>query len=174
MMRPQENSVESKARKATNRGFSLIELLVVVAVILVLAGISIPNFIRAKMAANESSAVQGLRTITTAQVSYSTTYGVAYGIGYAPTLADLGGTSSIPTASGADLIDTVLSAGSKAGYVYTLTPLTYDTVGNVITYSVNADPQVPGSTGQRHFYTDQTGVIRANDNATAGSSDNPV
>jgi type IV pilus assembly protein PilA len=173
-MSPQNNSMERGTKLDTNRGFSLIELLVVVAVILILAGISIPNFIRAKMAANESSAVQGLRTITTAQVSYSTTWGIAYGIGYAPTLADMGPTAGTPGPTSADLIDAVLASGTKSGYVFTLTPLTYDSVGNVITYAMNADPLVVGSTGQRHFFTDQTGVIRENQTTTAGVSDTPI
>jgi type IV pilus assembly protein PilA len=173
-MRHQKSSPENGNRLDGNRGFSLIELLVVVAVILILAGISIPNFIRAKISANESSAVQGLRTITTAQVSYSTTYGLGYGIGYSPTLADLSGTAATPGPTSADLIDTVLASGIKSGYYFTLTPLTYDNQGNVITYSLNADPQVVNSTGTRHFYTDQTGVIRANETVTAGPSDTPI
>src|SRR5579872_5423324 len=94
------------------KGFSLIELLIVVAIILIIAAIAIPNLMRAKMAANESSAVGSLRTITTAEVSYSTTYGT----GYAP-LANLGGAAPCAAAAAtACLIDNVLAAGTKSGY----------------------------------------------------------
>src|ERR1700733_10831641 len=99
------------------RGFSLIELLVVVAVILIVAAIAIPNFVRSKLRANEASAVSSLRSITTAEVVYSTTYQ----IGYSSSLAALGGSGGTIDQSNAGLIDSVLSSGSKSGYSFTYT-----------------------------------------------------
>src|SRR5260221_937326 len=98
------------------KGFSLIELLIVVAIILIIAAIAIPNLMRSRMAANESSAVGSLRTINTAQVTYSTTYGP----GFAP-LPALGGPDPC-TASPATpcLLYSVLSPGSKSAYTLTV------------------------------------------------------
>jgi type IV pilus assembly protein PilA len=150
------------------KGFSLIELLIVVAIILIIAAIAIPNLLRSKMAANEASAVGSLRTINTAAVSYSTTYG-----GYPAALTNLGPASSATSAS-ADLIDSVLSNGSKSGYTFTYVPGATDANGNVLSYSVTADPTSRGTTGQRGFFTDQSGVIRANTTGTATSSSTPI
>jgi len=157
----------TRRRYPSNRGFSLIELLVVVAVILIIMAIAIPNFIRSKMRANEASAVQNLRNITTAEVVYSTTYE----IGFSPDLPSLGGSGVVVDQTQAGLIDQVLSGGQKSGYVFTYTALTTDSLSHVTSYSVNADPLVQGNTGIRHFYADQTGVIRANDSVTAGATD---
>ncbi len=105
------------------KGFSLIELLIVVAIILIIAAIAIPNLLRARMSANESSAAAGIRTISTAEVTYFTTYN---GTGYADTLAKLGTPTAgctAPSSTSACLIDAVLSAASstttpKSGYVF--------------------------------------------------------
>jgi hypothetical protein len=72
------------------------------------------------------------------------------------------------------LIDQVLAAGVKSGYIISLTPGTPDPQGNIVTYSVTADPQVPGSSGDRHFYMDQTSVIRSNPLVPAGPGDAPI
>ena len=144
-------------------GFSLIELLIVVAIILIIAAIAIPNLMRSKMAANEASAVASLRTINTSSVSYSTTYGAF------PTALSQLGPSSTPSSTTADLLDSVLSTGTKSGYTFSFTAGA--TAGT--SYSVNADP-VSSSTGQRHFYTDQTLVIRANTSTGATSGSNPI
>ena len=146
------------------KGFSLIELLIVVAIILIIAAIAIPNLLRSKMSANEASAVGSLRTINTASVSYSTTYGT-----YPPARPSLG-PSTTPSSTAADLIDSALVTGKKSGYQFTF-------VANTTTYqqySIQASPVSPGITGQRYFYTDQSGVIRVNVSQAATSTDNPI
>lgn len=163
-----KNSKVSRGSRGS-AGFTLIELMIVVAVILIIAGIAIPNFIRSKMRANEAGAVANLRTISTASVVYNTTYGA----GFAPSLPALGGNPTTPSTSQAGLIDSVLSSGVKAGYTYSYSPLN-DSNGNAVSYSVTADPITPGTTGDRHFYVDQTAVIRSNLTTTAGPSDMPL
>jgi type IV pilus assembly protein PilA len=150
------------------KGFSLIELLIVVAIILIIAAIAIPNLLRSKMAANEASAVGSLRTINTAAITYSTTYG-----GYPTALANLGPASSA-TSGTADLIDSVLSGGTKSGYVFTYVPGASDANGNVLSYSVTAEPASRGTTGQRGFFTDQSGVIRGNPTGPATAASTPI
>jgi type IV pilus assembly protein PilA len=156
--------------RRSQRGFTLVELLIVVAVILIIAAIAIPNFITSKLRANESGAVENMRTITSANVVYSTTWQT----GYAPNLATLGGSTSAPTQTAAGLLDQDLASGHKSGYQYSYTPGSADSAGNVDSYTLNASPQVPGQTGVRYFFTDQTGVIRYNTTQTAGPTDQPI
>jgi type IV pilus assembly protein PilA len=146
------------------KGFSLIELLIVVAIILIIAAIAIPNFMRSKMAANEASAVSSLRVINSGEITYASAYN---SVGYSLALSDLGGSAAVcavgtgATQTGACLIDNVLALASsaptaKAGYYFLSAP-----VGNAGTaYTVQAPPSVPGVTGGRYFFTDQTNVIR--------------
>ncbi|SRR6266404_3787446 len=163
------------------KGFSLIELLIVVAIILIIAAIAIPNLLRSKMAANEASAVASLRTINTAEVVYSSTYAVA--TVFSDTLVHLsdGGAPAqcVPGANpGADathgcLIDPALAAANlapgKSGYL-----IAYTQPGGNGTYQVLGDPVTAGSTGTRHFFTDQTDVIRQNATTTAAVTDSPI
>jgi type IV pilus assembly protein PilA len=154
------------------KGFSLIELLIVVAIILIIAAIAIPNLLRSRIAANEASAVGSVRTINTSEVTYASTYPQ---IGFAP-LANLGGAGG--SAAGAGLLDSVLSAGTKSGYVFTtpaagITPSSCGTTVACSTYTVTGDPQ-NSQTGQRHFFSDQSGVIRYNTSAAASAGDPPL
>jgi prepilin-type N-terminal cleavage/methylation domain-containing protein len=140
------------------KGFSLIELLIVVAIILIIAAIAIPNLLRARMAANESSAVGSVRTIVTSEVSYSSTWG----IGFAAAIGNLGGalpcTASSTTAC---LIDPLLSAGGpKSGYNLAA-PGGAAVSGIVNSFAASAVPVTAGTTGQRAFCSDESGVIRS-------------
>ncbi len=172
MRKDQPSAADHKGKALRcDAGFSLIELLIVVAIILIIAAIAIPNLMRSRMAANESATAQNMRTITTAEVTYFTTYGV----GFSATLADLGPPigGGPATVNKAGLIDDVLAAGAKAGYTYTYVSGA-PVAGVISSYTLNTDPSVPGSSGQRHFYTDQTGVIHQNTSAPAGINDPPI
>lgn len=139
-------------------GFSLIELLIVITIIMIMAAIAIPNFLRSRLLANEAAAVEALRAINTAETTYSTTYG----IGFAP-LTNLGGATPCTAAqASACILDNVLSAGIKSGYTFTtLAPAALGTTAAPnATYTVNAVPMSVGQTGQRSFCTDQSSVIR--------------
>jgi prepilin-type N-terminal cleavage/methylation domain-containing protein len=154
----------TNVRKQT--GFSLIELLIVVAIILVIAAIAIPNFLASRMAANESSSVQESRSITTAEVVYNT----QYGIGYSAQLSYLGDSGAVSSTS-AGLVDSVLSSGSKSGYNFVYTPGAIDGSGHYLSYTLNANPITLGATGRRFFFTDQTAIIRQNYTVPASISD---
>ncbi len=139
------------------KGFSLIELLIVVAIILIIAAIAIPNLLRSRMAANEASAVGSVRTINTAEVTYASTYP---SVGFTA-LTSLGGTGTSADPTNSLLIDAVLSSGSKSGYNFAVGNLTTAGTGTTnVTYDVIANPDNRGTTGQRSFCSDQTGVIR--------------
>ncbi len=136
-------------------GFSLIELLIVVAIILVIAAIAVPSFLRSRMAANESAAVASLRTVNTAQISYNSAYPT---VGYASTLPNLGGTSCTPPSSaGACLIDTVLAGGVRSGYSFQLTGVTGTPAS---TYQVIASPVLWNYSGIRYFCSFGDAVVR--------------
>jgi len=156
----------------SQRGFSLIELLIVVVVILVIAAIAIPNFMRSRIAANQASAVQSLRVIGGCEVTYSTTYGT----GFSATLTQLGpppGGGPVST-SAAGLLDDLLAAGVKSGYSFVYTPTNQDSSGKYYGYALQANPTVFGQTGNTYYYTDETHVIRANASTAATSTDSPV
>ena len=155
------------------KGFSLIELLIVVSIILIIAAIAIPNLLRARIAANEASAVASIRTINTAQISYNSAYPT---VGYANGLNLLTGTctgSVLPTSGAACLIDSQLASGSKSGYLFTAaatggTPLS--------AYDVEANPQTQNTTGVRSFCSVADAVVRyTNANiATCAGTETPL
>jgi type IV pilus assembly protein PilA len=155
--------------KSKQKGFSLIELLIVVAIILIIAAIAIPNLLRSRMAAAQASAVGSVRTINTASISYNSTYGN----GFPPSLTAIGnnGTTSV-TCTNAELIDTVLSSGTKQGYTFIVSKGTSAVTsassscsagyGYADGYMVTATPVTVGTTGQTSYCSDPSGVIRFN------------
>jgi prepilin-type N-terminal cleavage/methylation domain-containing protein len=155
-------------------GFSLLELLVVVAVILIIMAIAVPSYLSSRMAANEASAVGCMRAVTSALFLYTATYSA---VGYPASLSDLsdGGTASncappsVASATTACLIDDNLASGRKSGYVYTYAPDVSQTPAGG--YSLNADPISRGWTGRRSFFTNLPGVIHWNANAPATQTD---
>ncbi len=153
------------------KGFSLIELLIVVAIILIIAAIAIPNLLRARMAANESSAVGGLRTINTAMITYNSTYPT---VGFAATLAPLGPSAANPcaaTSATACLIDAVLAAGTKSGYTFLAagTASAGSTTNNE--YYASAAPITINQTGNRAFCSFEDAVVRYNSAGTPPGSE---
>lgn len=160
-----------KLRHTKRKGFSLIELLIVVTIILIIAAIAIPNLMRNKIQANETSAVGSLRALTESALLYSNSYG-----GFPHALSDLGPAAGGTPASSAsaDLIDSVLASGVKSGYRFVYAAGTTDPNGNVLSYTITATPVAPGSSGQRSFFTDQSGTIRNTNNGNADATSPPI
>ena len=162
------------------KGFSLVELLIVVAVILIIAAIAIPNLLRARMSANEASAVASLRSIVTAETAYNTLgWSNPSPIGFSAQLSDLGdsGGCTPPTpTSVCQLDDSIANATSattpKSGYYFVYAPITIGTYNSGFT--VQAEPVSRGATGLRSFFTDATGVIRFNTTQAATSTDSAI
>ena len=137
------------------KGFSLIELLIVVAIIGIIAAIAVPNLLQSKAAANEASAISSIRNIVTSQITYSATVGSG---SYAAALSNL---------SAQKLIDSVLGSGTKDGYDFSVT-------GATNTFTVTANPSTQGTTGNRYFFSDESGVIRYDTAAAATSTSSPL
>jgi len=153
------------------KGFSLIELLIVVTIILIISAIAIPNLMKSKMSANETAAVGALKALTESAVMYSNSYG-----GFPHSISNLGpsGGGPVSSSAAADLIDSGLATGVKSGYKFTFTVVATDTAGNVVSYAITAVPVTPGSTGQKAYYTDESGTIRVSNSGTADSSSPPI
>jgi type IV pilus assembly protein PilA len=162
------------------KGFSLIELLIVVAIILIIAAIAVPNLLRSRMSAYEASAVYSLKALNTSAITYAS----VYGNGFPPTLAAMGtphgAASAAATCDSALLIDDVLTTGTRSGYVFAYTMMTPNTSaptgcsapgGN--SYTITATPIQVGTTGQRQFFTDQSGVIRFDPTGAGANATSP-
>jgi type IV pilus assembly protein PilA len=187
----------SDARKAggrlTGQGIATTGLVLgymgvaVVPFVLIVAAITIPNLLRAKIAANEASAVGSLRTINMAATIYQTTYSN----GFPPGLAAMDGvTLKTPSCDHAGLLDSVLASGQRSGYMFIYVPTTPPngmqsvlspeaeklgcTAPGAASFEVHADPVQRGTTGQRSFYADQSGVIRFNADAPATTDSSPL
>ena len=166
--------------KNRDKGFSLIELLIVVAIILIISAIAIPNLLRSKMAANESSAISSMRTLNTGEITYAAIYPNS---GFSPDMVSLGGSSAFCNSGAANttaacIVDDVLAKAitpttAKSGYYFTYGATA--TSGTVATaYTIAAAPVNAGSTGQRYFFTDQSGIIRYGLTSAATSSSSPI
>ena len=141
----------SVTRRRRSRGFSLIELLIVVAIVLILAAVAVPKLNQNRMMAQETAAVRQIGTIHTAQTQYYSQFGR-----YAANLAELGPPASGQAGpAGSDLIPGDLALGKKSGYIFTVQP-------SPTGYVVNANPEQFNSSGRRSFYSDQSLVIREN------------
>jgi type IV pilus assembly protein PilA len=148
------------------KGFSLIELLIVVAIILIIAAIAIPNLLRARISANESSAAASVRTISTAEVTYQTSYPT---VGYATALATLGpanaGCTAGPAVGNACIIDYVLAEADmqnanlpKSGYGFQAVPTATGTINTV--FAIDATPATLNTTGVKEFCAVEDNVVR--------------
>jgi type IV pilus assembly protein PilA len=150
------------------RGFSAVQLVVAIAILVVLAAIAIPNLLHSNLSENESAAAASLRTLNGACEDYARLYG-----GYPKTLSNLA-PGSTANAAAAALIDAELAGGTKNGYGFAYTAGASGVSGNVLSYSITANPLNPGSSGRRRFFTDQSGVIRASMVGAADASSTPI
>ncbi len=158
------------------KGFSLIELLIVVAIILIIAAIAIPNLLRARIAANESSAASGVRTINTANVSYNSSFPT---VGYAAALSNLASNTpctgaAAPTTTNACLLDTSLTnaiAGGqpKSGYMYAYAAAVGSGTTAYTTYQIVAYPASFNTTGVKSFCSFEDAVVRTDYGSTSGT-----
>jgi type IV pilus assembly protein PilA len=155
-----------RRRTRCHAGFSLIELLIVVAIMLVIAGITIPALLRSRIASNESAVTASMRVVTSMNARYMLTFQQ----GFAQDLKSLGPPpqGSPPSAATADLIDSVLASGIKSGYSLVYVPLDPGGTGSPTGFTLNANPVSPGQTGNRYFYVDQTNTIHV---STSGPAD---
>lgn len=146
-------------RPSQPNGFTLMELLIVISIILILMLMAIPTMGNMKRQGNETSAIQSLRAISMAEIQYESTYPAN---GFACTLAALGGdpSSGAPSPAAAQMLQGDLSSGFKSGYIFTIgncTKVSINGTDRITGYTVTAVPQTVGKTGNRGFCSDQYG-----------------
>ena len=153
------------------RGFSLLELLIVVAIILIITTVAIPNLIHTRMTANEASALKSLQVYNAACVSYLSTYA-----SFPHNQSDLGPpTNGTISKTGADILGSDLApsgstAVSKSGYIFRYIAGAASTSGNINSYTITADPEQFKDTGIRRFYTDEKGAVTYTTDNTAATA----
>ena len=154
-----------------SHGFSLIELLIAAAIILIIVAIAVPSLLHLRIAANQASAVSSLRTLNTAETTYSSMFGGSF----STDIASLGPPQpgADPTSTAAGLIDGVLAQGAKSGYLFSYSPGVVDSTGRITAYVVNAAPNA-NSTGNYQYYTDQSGVLRRASASTSSAGNTPT
>lgn len=148
---------------AGEAGFTLMELLIVISIMLVLMLIAIPNFAKMRIQANQTSAIQSLRAIYSAQIQFQTNYPAN---GFACSLAALGGDpkSGAPTPQASQFLQADLSSGQKSGYTFNIVNCTKVTINNqdqYTGYEATAVPQAVGRTGSNGYCIDPQGEVRA-------------
>jgi type IV pilus assembly protein PilA len=151
-----------RAKRSNEEGFTLIELLIVMSVMLILMTLAVPQLLKLRKQANETSAIQSVRTIGQSELQYNSAYPAN---GFSCSLAALGGDpkSGAPSAQAAQLLDTGLASGQKAGYTFAITNCTKVTVNNqdmYTSYEITAVPQSVGNSGDRGFCSDANNIIR--------------
>jgi prepilin-type N-terminal cleavage/methylation domain-containing protein len=152
----------TRRRRTSSSGFSLIELLIVIAIILIIVGIAVPRFSAARMNANETAVINEIRSIHTAETQYLSQFGR-----FAVTLAELGPPASGgPGPQAADLLPNSLVSGDKDGYTFTLT-------ATPAGYNINANPKTYNTTGRRTFFSDQTMSIHQNWSSEPANATSP-
>ncbi|WP_213803614.1 prepilin-type N-terminal cleavage/methylation domain-containing protein [Granulicella sp. dw_53] len=167
-MNPTSNALNLRNRAirhldvSPEAGFTLIELLIVMSVMLILMTLAVPQLLKLRKQANETSAAQSVRTIAQAELQYNSAYPAN---GFACSLASLGGDpkSGAPTAQAAQLVAPDLAAGQKAGYTFAITNCSKVTVNNQDMYTsfeITAVPQAIGKTGDNGFCSDENNTIR--------------
>ena len=159
-------------RAAVANGFTLMELLIVIAIILILMLMAIPTIGSLKKKANETSAINSVQTINKAEIQYQSTYPVN---GFACSLQSLGGdpASGAPSATSAQILQPDLASGDKSGYVFTVgncTKVTVNGQDRFTGYTVTAVPETVGKTGDRGFCSDQFGTLKQDPAGTTNCS----
>lgn len=151
----------AEVQQRCDEGFTLIELLIVMSVMLILMTLAVPQLLKLRKQANETSAIQSVRTIGQAELQYNSAYPAN---GFSCSLTTLGGQpGSAPTAQSAQLIAPDLTTAQKAGYTFALTNCTKVNVNNqdmFTSFQITAVPQSVGKTGDRGFCADENGTIR--------------
>ena len=154
-----------------SNGFSWLEVIIVLVIIFLTAGILVPSLWKSKAQIDETSAVRSLRTIIAAENNYAQ----AYGTGYSQALTTLGPPpDAMPTSSLAGFIDSELAGGQKEGYSFVYAAGPQDENGRIAAYTLQANPVKPGQSGKTYYYVDQTGLIHTNVQRPAGPNDPPI